>query len=530
MAESRSYTRPDVGDSQRPGDPEYHELLPALASAVVVVDVNGRILRHTPRFRALIGEGVPLVGKPFSSLFAAEHQQLVDDCLLRAIKDGDTQVTCRLHSQQPLTMTASKLVAPEEFEGGAPLPPQNTASRGLLRRSRRRVGDGRGSHPRAAATITVFAEGEADGLMRTLLQTDGLTGVGSRIALQAALSSLTRRPGNSPVTLALADMDHLKRLNDTYGHAACDIVIQQTAKRLAATVGRAGSVFRVGGDEFVVLFPEMAIAEALKLLELARQAVELPIHVNDQFLQVTMSMGVTSTETLATSWDVWLHRADTAMYQAKATRRGTIRVYADEENRGDLARQAAQARLEAQERELEELRQQSRLDPLTGLLNRGAYEHDMATRHEVARRQADIYSLVLCDIDFFGKYNSQYALSGGDKALQAVAQTIKASCRPDDSAYRWGGEEFVIVLPQTKLEHAAGIAERTRAAVEALNLPHAGRPSPPSIVTISIGVAQFLLGSDARAADVFDAANAALRVAKESGRNRVQLCRSGGHG
>jgi two-component system cell cycle response regulator len=103
--------------------------------------------------------------------------------------------------------------------------------------------------------------------------------------------------------------------------------------------------------------------------------------------------------------------------------------------------------------------------------------------------------------------------------LQKVAETIADHCRSGDTAYRYGGEEFLIILPEQSQE-AAAIAGRLRRAVEDLRIPHEAK-DPPGIVTISAGVATLSAGANKSADDLLEEADTALYRAKQSGRNRV---------
>jgi two-component system, cell cycle response regulator len=129
---------------------------------------------------------------------------------------------------------------------------------------------------------------------------------------------------------------------------------------------------------------------------------------------------------------------------------------------------------------------------------------------------------VLCDVDYFKLYNDHYGHLVGDEVLQKVAQTIADQCRSGDTAYRYGGEEFLIILPEQSQESAAAIANRLRRMVEDLRIPHEAK-DPPGVVTISAGVANLSAGANKNADDLLGEADTALYRAKLSGRNRIAL-------
>jgi two-component system, cell cycle response regulator len=181
-------------------------------------------------------------------------------------------------------------------------------------------------------------------------------------------------------------------------------------------------------------------------------------------------------------------------------------------------------RLAIQNEELEELNrrlfEQSREDPLTCLGNRLRLREELETLRARAERYGHSYSVVLCDVDFFKSYNDRYGHIAGDEVLVKVAREITEGRRSGDTAYRFGGEEFLIVLPEQPLEAAAAVAERLRLSVEALRIPHESK-DPPGWVTISAGVAALRPGDPKSPDDLLSEADAALYRAKEAGRNRV---------
>ncbi|WP_052101379.1 GGDEF domain-containing protein [Novilysobacter arseniciresistens] len=189
-----------------------------------------------------------------------------------------------------------------------------------------------------------------------------------------------------------------------------------------------------------------------------------------------------------------------------------------------LARQA-QCMLELdrnarqQQRELSEHRDLARTlehrathDTLTGLLNRDALSQLRRNPEALARLDAGPYCLMLLDIDHFKQVNDRHGHLLGDTALRQAAAAVAAAVRADDVAVRFGGEEFLVVLPSTSLSNAAEIAERIRQSVAAIPLPFR--------LTLSVGVAA---GDPARdqPEDVFERADQALYRAKAGGRDRV---------
>jgi diguanylate cyclase (GGDEF)-like protein len=154
--------------------------------------------------------------------------------------------------------------------------------------------------------------------------------------------------------------------------------------------------------------------------------------------------------------------------------------------------------------------------PLTGLPNRRAIE--AATAQELARRARHPAPLALglIDIDHFKEINRRHLLSGGDRALVAVARTMSTSLRAQDRVGRVGGEEFLVVAPQTNEGGAAALAERIRAAVAEATVNFNGRQIA---VTVSVGFAVTKAGVDTDYEALHLGAAGALAEAKDAGRN-----------
>jgi two-component system cell cycle response regulator len=185
-----------------------------------------------------------------------------------------------------------------------------------------------------------------------------------------------------------------------------------------------------------------------------------------------------------------------------------------------LARVQAAARVKRLQDELrqrnEELDLVSRTDSLTGLHNRRHVEEYLARLLSLARRNGEPIAVLLVDIDHFKLVNDGHGHDAGDVVLREVADRMARIVRLEDMVGRWGGEEFLVVLPNTATQGAAELAERLRQAVaeEPCRLPDGGAVQ----VTISLGCAASLTDD---AGPLVRSADAAMYEAKESGRNRV---------
>ncbi|WP_439815426.1 diguanylate cyclase domain-containing protein [Zavarzinia sp. CC-PAN008] len=162
----------------------------------------------------------------------------------------------------------------------------------------------------------------------------------------------------------------------------------------------------------------------------------------------------------------------------------------------------------------------SRCDPLTGLGNRRAMTDALAEANRDTAAAGPI-SAIMLDIDHFKKLNDAAGHLQGDQCLVRIAGLVQAQLRgPGDQAFRFGGEEFLILLRATPLAVAQAVADRLRRAIEADAVPHPGL-GPRGVVTASLGVGTVDLGPSFRSEDLIAAADDALYGAKHAGRNMV---------
>ena len=162
----------------------------------------------------------------------------------------------------------------------------------------------------------------------------------------------------------------------------------------------------------------------------------------------------------------------------------------------------------------------ARLDGMLGIGNRRWMEERLVSTHAQLQREGKAYSLALCDVDHFKLYNDHYGHLAGDRVLKCVANRLVEVLRGADQVFRFGGEELLVVLPETVVDEAMRAGERICEGIRALAIPHA--ESDPGIVTVSCGVAgaspaepQWRWQGEVQLADV------ALYSAKSKGRNCV---------
>lgn len=157
-------------------------------------------------------------------------------------------------------------------------------------------------------------------------------------------------------------------------------------------------------------------------------------------------------------------------------------------------------------------------DPLTGVNNRAAFDVAIRREVELAHRHGYAMSLIALDIDYFKRVNDSYGHAVGDSAIRAVAEAIAACTRGTDMVFRYGGEEFMVLLSNTNHEGAMCLAERIRVHVQ--RTPYTMQ-NLSVLLTVSQGVA--CLGADQDARSLFAQADHALYAAKHGGRNCVRF-------
>lgn len=265
-----------------------------------------------------------------------------------------------------------------------------------------------------------------------------------------------------------------------------------TARKTILAVGTTATVLAMLLAWWVAGYlcrPLERISQAAKQIEAGDLSVHLPALAGSRELQnVTIS--------LRSMTDSLLHHQH-ALKEANATLEARVHERTVELQRAN-----------------DELVILARKDALTGLFNRRAAEDRM--REESARhhRSGNCLSLLMMDIDFFKRINDQFGHAAGDEALKQVSHCLSQHCRGSDFIARIGGEEFLALLPETRLPGAMQLAEKLRAAVERLDVPSVGR------VSISVGVAEFGRGV-LPIEQVLANADQALYAAKEAGRNRI---------
>ncbi|MEM8603049.1 MAG: diguanylate cyclase [Cyanobacteria bacterium P01_H01_bin.121] len=181
----------------------------------------------------------------------------------------------------------------------------------------------------------------------------------------------------------------------------------------------------------------------------------------------------------------------------------------------DLLQQKAQLELENRE-----LRRLANTDELTQVANRRFFDQQLQQEWQRLRRDRQVCSLILLDIDYFKRYNDFYGHQAGDSCLMQIAKAIQGAVkRPADFVARYGGEEFAIVLPNTCTAGALAVAERVQQAIEAQKISHE-QSDISQFVTVSMGVSSLMPTVEGCVEMLIARADAALYTAKQLGRKR----------
>ncbi|WDP89632.1 MAG: diguanylate cyclase [Desulfobacter sp.] len=175
--------------------------------------------------------------------------------------------------------------------------------------------------------------------------------------------------------------------------------------------------------------------------------------------------------------------------------------------------------IDALKKELEGMKQAAKTDTLTGLLNRRGFNQAVARAMEEAAASGTPLSAILCDIDHFKQVNDIHGHLIGDNVLKMLAKLLKDHIKGKDIAARFGGEEFILVLPETGLDGGVSLAEQIRKSLQSMRwrAKNSGKTIGP--ITISMGVSLYRPGEDVEA--LIQRADEALYYAKENGRNRT---------
>lgn len=169
--------------------------------------------------------------------------------------------------------------------------------------------------------------------------------------------------------------------------------------------------------------------------------------------------------------------------------------------------------------QLDTVRKESRIDPLTGIANRKAFDLELQAALEDARQTGTSVALLMCDIDHFKRFNDTWGHQTGDQVLRLVSNCLSENVKGRDTAARYGGEEFAVILRRTEISGAVKLANQIRSNVENKKLVKRSTGDILGTITISVGVAE--LSKTDTVETLIQRADRCLYKAKNAGRNRV---------
>jgi diguanylate cyclase (GGDEF)-like protein len=386
------------------------------------------------------------------------------------------------------------------------------------RRPDRRSSQGPGTPQPTTSTPGTGPPELDDGLL-----SDELTGLRNRFGLKDDLDQAVKAaPAGGPRAAALlVDLDDFDKVNETFGREAGDGLLRVTANRMQSLVSPHETLYRAGGDQFAVLVDRATPEEAIALGGTLLQAICEPINIDLASTRLTASVGVVMLGDRHRA-DGVLRDADLTMHRAKAEGGNRVDIYSGELDYWAFSRKRE---IESLEREIEDLRLENRalteaitVDPRTGLPNAAAFDADHLQVHARRSRSGEPYAVLMADIDEFHQYREHLPASAVHAALRAVGQTIKETVRQGDRAYRYGWQDFMVLLPGASLREAVVAAERIRSTVVELRIEHPDSPS--GILTVTVGAIEAGF-RHATPKDILAEISDLVLEGKAAGRNRI---------
>lgn len=182
--------------------------------------------------------------------------------------------------------------------------------------------------------------------------------------------------------------------------------------------------------------------------------------------------------------------------------------------------EAANSQISSLSKKLEETKKDVLIDALTGLNNRRAFDGKLSSLFDNFKQNEEFFSILMLDIDYFKKFNDEYGHQIGDEVLRIVGSHLKENLKGKDFPSRYGGEEFIVILPNTAIQKAKIVAEIIRSEISNIRLKIKKTGKTLGDITVSIGVSELRKGDTS--ASVVERADAALYFAKNAGRNNVK--------
>lgn len=373
-------------------------------------------------------------------------------------------------------------------------------------------------------------------------RTDVLTELSNRRAFDDALDRCVEafRTCGRPCCVMMIDIDHFKKVNDTYGHQAGDEVLRNIGQVLRRNAAAGEVVCRYGGEEFAIIYPALEIAAVIPRAEAVRAAVAFEVtEIQGLDLKVTASAGLAQLQPNE-SEEALVKRADLALYVSKESGRNCgywhngiasrpMRGVSHPEplttvtkTKPPPASSPSKTDNPAAEGSVFRLTEETktsrthRRDRPVGLSDSETFCRDLDRRVAEYRRDQGSASLVLLAVDDCERLDELYGAKAVELARRAAAQIIKASVREMDHAARFDDQVFALMLPGAGIVEACTFAERLRVAMQAYPLPVDGDSLP---ITVSVGVVEFRPQDERES--LLDRARQSLAAAIKAGGNRT---------
>jgi diguanylate cyclase len=339
-------------------------------------------------------------------------------------------------------------------------------------------------------------------------RTDALTALANRRAFDTAMTDAYRSSvdQNVPTSVMLIDIDHFKRLNDTYGHQAGDEVLCGIARCLKAELPDDVLIARYGGEEFAVIFQGATARDIDAVAERARKTIgETKFSFDGLQLRTTASAGLAQFQQGDTVASV-IARADEALYASKEFGRDCGHAHHGNQILllGTSRKPTAPAKQVATK--------PARYD--VGISSAEAFSTDLRRRIEEWKNGGAPLCVLFVQIDDLTNIRKQHGPDNCDAALRAVTLTMKAAMREIDHAARFDGEALSLLLPGCTLRGAVSVAERLRMTAARCELP---KKFTHRQFTVSIGVAEAI--EDEREDQLIDRVRDSLTVARMHGQD-----------
>jgi diguanylate cyclase len=367
------------------------------------------------------------------------------------------------------------------------------------------------------ATHTIESQTKQIEVQLVEARTDVLTQCNNRRALDIEIDRRLAawQKNRAPLAVAILDVDHFKKFNDTYGHQAGDDVLRSVGGMLKKSTRDKDFVARYGGEEFVVLFNDSQVRDAEFGAERSRSAIEkMSVDTQGQSLSVTASFGLVMPQAGDDAASI-LRRADEALYASKKAGRNCIHLH-----NGNLCVKVETAAPQPTEplgapAPPPAAGAEANTDSVTGLPNRAAFRALLDKR--IASSNGKATTVMMVEVNHVENISGKYGDNAVSVVLRATAQLLGAAVRRADTVARYSGNSFAVMLPSATMAQVAAVAERIRAAVELCDSLKIGGKAVS--FTVSVGLTETQEADDAGA--LLRRVMAAVIRSTDDGGNRV---------